>query len=231
MHMQHTRRLARPYSLAVLAFVPWTGHVQAVQVGTITRDAPPAGSQGIYTPAQVVAALMRHRHAWVGRTVRVALPMETMDWGRGSSYGSSAYQISVQLPALPRGVNESGDPFDVLVSDQQMKAARHAARAWHSRSHQICRRALVTARRARVAQPRPHRADDGADGAPARPRYADRRSAPHRRRDGRRVPTSIGARRGAVPDGRVSDRRVSGPDVRDGSVQPLPCRGGGGAKG
>ncbi len=130
--MQHKPHLARTCSLVALALVIGTGHVQA---RTSVRPAPPAGTpgngNGIYTPAQVVTGLTQHRRAWVGRTVHVALPVETMDWGRGSSYGSSAYQLSVQLPALPHGVNQSGDPFDVLVSDQQMRAARHAARAWH----------------------------------------------------------------------------------------------------
>jgi len=129
---RHTRRVARASGLVVLALVIGTGHIQA---RTSARPVPPAGApgngNGIYTPAQVVTGLTQHRHAWVGRTVHVALSVETMDWGRGSSYGSGAYQLSVQLPALPRGVNPSGEPFDVLVSDQQMRAAQQAARAWH----------------------------------------------------------------------------------------------------
>ncbi len=131
--MHHNQHIARTCSLIVLALVTGTAHVQA---GTSARAASLAGTHGhghghgIYTPAQVVTGLTQHRHAWVGRTVHVALSIETMDWGRGSSYGSSAYQLSVQLPALPHGVNQSGDPFDVLVSDQQMRAARRVARAW-----------------------------------------------------------------------------------------------------
>ncbi len=129
---RHKRRVARASGLVVLALVIGTGHTQA---RTSARPASPAGApgngHGIYTPAQVVTGLTQHRHSWVERTVHVALPVESMDWGRGSSYGSSAYQLSVQLPALPHGVNQSGDPFDVLVSDHQMRAARHAARAWH----------------------------------------------------------------------------------------------------
>ncbi len=125
--MQHKRHFARTCSLVALVLATGTGHVHASAIALPTGNP----STGIYTPAQVVEALTHQRHAWVGRTVRVALPVESMDWGRGSSYGLGAYQLSVQLPALPHGVNESGEPFDVVVSDQQMRAARHAARAWH----------------------------------------------------------------------------------------------------
>jgi len=137
---RHKRRGARVSGLVVLALVSGTGHIQAststsTSTSTSARPVPPASApgngNGIYTPAQVVTGLTQHRHAWVGRVVRIALPVDSMDWARGSSYGLSAYQLSVQLPAMRKGVNPSGDPFDVLVSDQQMKAARHAARAWH----------------------------------------------------------------------------------------------------
>jgi len=127
--MDCTRRVARTYSLVVLALalVTGAGHVRA---NTITRDASSADNQGnrIYTPLQVVTALTHHRHDWIGRVVRVALPQDTLTWGRGAYRARSAYQLSVELPADTHGVAEV---FDVLVTDQQMGAARHVARAGH----------------------------------------------------------------------------------------------------